>query len=194
MSQVVLHNPRRERVVSLVVCVLGSAAALFAATRTWAVTVQRQADPLPDLHISHAGTSAVPLLSALALVGLAGSAALLATRGLFRVVVGGLVTGAGVGVVVCGSYGLATLDGVQVAWPVVCMPAGLLMVAGGVLAVRRAQSWPAMGARYDRPASFASFTAIGPEEDRVPPIGPPPSDVAMWDALDRGEDPTGRGE
>jgi hypothetical protein len=187
------RNPRRERVISLVVCAIGAVVALFAATRTWTATVQPQPSPLPDLHVSHAGTSAVPWLSALALVGLAGAAALLATRGLPRLFVGGLITVAGLGVVAAGCYGLASLAGVRVAWPVVCLPAGLLMAAGGLLAALRGRSWPAMGARYDRPVSIP-LNSVGSEEERVRPIGPPPSDVAMWDALDRGEDPTRRGE
>jgi uncharacterized membrane protein (TIGR02234 family) len=60
---------------------------------------------------------------------------------------------------------------------------------GGGLAVRRGRGWPSMGSRYERPGVPRT-----PAEDRPQYIGPSRSDVAMWDALDRGEDPTRRGE
>jgi Tryptophan-associated transmembrane protein (Trp_oprn_chp) len=178
---------RRGLATCVLACVVGSLAALFAATRTWAVQVQAQPAPLAPLHVARAGTAEVPWLSALALVALAGAGALMATRGGLRAVVGGVVLLAGLGVATGGVYGLAGLVGVRVAWPLLCLPAGLLLAVAGALAMARGRSWPAMGARYDRPRPVPQ---VSPVEDQVQRIGPSPSDVAMWDALDRGEDPS----
>jgi uncharacterized membrane protein (TIGR02234 family) len=48
-----------------------------------------------------------------------------------------------------------------------------------VVTVRSGRSWPGMSARYDRPA-----TTPEKKPDR------PASQAELWDALDRGEDPT----
>ncbi|HKS98852.1 MAG TPA: Trp biosynthesis-associated membrane protein, partial [Rugosimonospora sp.] len=94
----------------------------------------------------------------------------------------------GLGVAAGGGYGLASVAGVRVAWPVLCLPAGMLVAAAGMFAAVRGRSWPALGARYERPRAVPQISAV--EEDQVQRIGPSPSDVAMWDALDRGEDPS----
>lgn len=181
---------RRELAVSVLACVLGAVLALLTTSRTWVVRVRVQPAPLPPLHIVHTGAAEVPWLSALALVALAGAAALLGTRGGARPVVGGLVLLAGLGVLGAGGYGLFGVAGVRVVWPLLCLPAGVLVVGGGLLAVLRGRDWPAMGARYERPRSAARDGQPDPAEDRVQRAGPSPSDVAMWDALDRGEDPS----
>jgi hypothetical protein len=176
---------------SVLACVAGALLALLAVTRTWAVEVQAQSPPLPDLEVAHNGTAEAPWLSALALVALAGAGALLAARGGLRTVVGVVVVLAGLGIVAGGGYGLAGVPAVRPLWPVLCLPAGLLAAAGGVLAVLRGRTWPAMGARYERPRPAPAALPVGdPTEDQVQRIGPSPSDVAMWDALDRGEDPS----
>jgi Tryptophan-associated transmembrane protein (Trp_oprn_chp) len=208
-------------------CAVGSAVSIFAVTRTWAVQVQTRPAPLSPLHVSRSGTYFVPLLSALALVGLAGTGALLATRGRWRRVVGVVIAIAGLGVLAAAVDGLVTVDGVRVLWPLLCVPAGLLLVAGGGWAAAQGAQWPAMGARYERgPAARRAATvpdhdhghrheheahacAAGHEdahgddfdddydgdiEEQTPsPVersGPSPSEIAMWDALDRGEDPS----
>jgi len=174
-------------------CAIGSAVSIFAVTRTWAVQVQARPAPLSPAHLARPGTYFVPWLSALALVGLAGTGALLATRGRWRAVVGLVVLIAGAGVAVGGVYGLVAVDGVRIAWPLLCIPAGLLLAAGGGFAIARGGSWPAMGARYER--APAPPTPSGPAQPEQKPAGversgPSPSEIAMWDALDRGEDPS----
>ncbi len=205
-------------------CALGSAVSVFAATRTWAVQVQAQPAPLGPLHVTRAGSYFVPWLSALGLVGLAGTGALLATRGRWRSGVGVLIALAGLGILAGGVYGLASIDGVRVGWPLLCIPAGLLLAAGGAMAAARSTDWPAMGARYERRPTGSSRSAPAPSsrtDDRavangrgqagdhddddldgdgleeveeapahVERSGPSPSEIAMWDALDRGEDPS----
>jgi hypothetical protein len=176
---------------AVLACVVGALLALLAVTRTWAVQLQIQPPPLSALHVARSGTAEAPWLSALALVALAGAGALLATRGGVRSLVGGVVLLAGLGVVAGGGYGLAEVPGVRPLWPVLCLPAGLVVAAGGALAVARGRTWPAMGARYERPRPVSEVPpGVEPTEDRVHRIGPSPSDVAMWDALDRGEDPS----
>jgi Tryptophan-associated transmembrane protein (Trp_oprn_chp) len=208
-------------------CAVGSAVSIFAVTRTWAVQVQARPAPLGPLHVSRSGSYFVPWLSALALVGLAGTGALLATRGRWRRVVGVVIALAGLGVLAGAVDGLATIDGVRVLWPLLCVPAGLLLVAGGAWAAARGADWPAMGSRYERggtarPAPRPPAADAGAEVahdhhshhgdadgddfdddfdddydgdiDETPApterSGPSPSEIAMWDALDRGEDPS----
>jgi len=97
--------------------------------------------------------------------------------------------------------------------PYLAVLAAVLTVATGLVTVLRSRRWPAMGARYDAPT--ARPTAAGPQAVPDGPVGvqaadpaaPPAasdradaatsdradaatSDRAVWDALDRGEDPT----
>ncbi|MEV4060709.1 Trp biosynthesis-associated membrane protein, partial [Nonomuraea dietziae] len=60
------------------------------------------------------------------------------------------------------------------AWPYLAAAGGALLIAGGVLAVARATGWAGMSGRYDRPGSAA--------EQR--------DDKSLWEAIDRGDDPT----
>jgi hypothetical protein len=100
--------------------------------------------------------------SALALVALAGAAAALAARGWTRRLVGVVLCTTGVASVVLGAAAPA--------WAAVA--GGLAVAVGGVWVVWRGPGWTRLSGRYDR--------------------GSPPSDSphALWDALDRGEDPT----
>jgi len=56
---------------------------------------------------------------------------------------------------------------------------GLLLVAVGVVVIVAGPAWPGMSARYDAADSRPTTATAGPER---------PHD--LWDALDRGEDPT----
>ncbi len=221
---------------------VGSAVAIFAVTRTWAVQVQAQPAPQAPLTLTRTGVHFVPWLSALGLVGLAGTGALLATRGRWRSLVGALIALCGVGVAAGGVYGLVSVDRVRAGWPLLCVPAGLLLAAGGALAAARGADWPALGERYERtavprpagaPVARRRDVAMqdatrhhdegryddgryddgryddgryddgrydegrydeGDDSEEAPVqverSGPSPSEIAMWDALDRGEDPS----
>ena len=171
---------------AVVLCLAGAGLALWAVTRVWSKSVTARTG-LTDLRADHPGTDAAPLVLGLALVGLAGAGALLATRGVLRRILGALITLAGAGVVagtIAGRAGLdigsAGLGGT--AWPVACALGGLLVIAGGWSAVRHGHEWPAMGARYERGATTPAPTGgSGPVDAR-----------AAWDALDRGDDPTAK--
>jgi Tryptophan-associated transmembrane protein (Trp_oprn_chp) len=183
---------RRLLTYTVVLCVAGAGLALFAATRTWAVEVTPRPAPLPALRDARTGGDVVAWLPGLALVGLAGAGAVLATRGLARTAVGGALVLCGAGVL-AGAVPHAG-DGL---WPVLCALGGAALAAGGGLTAVRGRGWPALGARYERRAPDVAGSRVlreraGEEErralrDRAPGSG---GTVAAWDALDRGEDPT----
>ena len=180
----------RELTTAVGLCLLGSALVLLAVTRSWISHRVATPAPLP----SHAilllkGTQLVPGARALAIVGLASLAAVPATRRLSRVAVGVILAAAGAGIGVVVGRALANPDAAirragplvdaTVApgqhlggWPYVALLGAVLVAAGGLLVVVRGRSWASMSARYDAP------------------VGKPRGETAMWEALDRGEDPT----
>jgi LPXTG-motif cell wall-anchored protein len=180
-----MSGSRRALTRAVLGCAVGAALALLAASRTWTVEITRRSAPAAVLRTPRTGSSLEPWLTALALVALAGAGALLATRGRSRSLVGVLLLLAGLGVLAGGGYGLATVAHVTVVWPVLTMVSAVLIGYGGFEAALRSRSWPAMGGRYERPQAPRT-----PAEDQPQHTGPSRSDVAMWDALDRGEDPT----
>jgi hypothetical protein len=70
---------------------------------------------------------------------------------------------------------LSRLGAATPAWPLLTALGGLVVAGAGALTVARGKKWPGMAARYDRPSQVS---------------GPPRSEAQIWDALDRGEDPT----
>lgn len=176
-------TPARERAITLSTALLGAAIALAAASVSW-VAVAAPTDPL-------AVTAPVQqpaeqdVARALALAALAGGAATLLARGAGRRILCGLLALAGIGVaaavaLVLGSAGSAT--SARTAWPLLTGCGGLLLALAGATGVLRAGRWPKPSARHDpaeRGGSDARPEAPGGEERR------------LWEALDRGEDPTG---
>ena len=189
---------RREMTYAVLLCVAGAGLALWAATRTWAVELTPRPTPLPPVREPATGADLLPWLPALALVALAGGGAVLATRGRLRRALGALIGLLGAAVAAGGAYGLvAAFDGeLSRQWPALCLVGGVFAATGGLLTARRGQRWPAMGARYERPARRPA-SAVSTEPDAT---GDPqaPDRVTgrrtteAWDALDRGEDPTVR--
>jgi uncharacterized membrane protein (TIGR02234 family) len=182
-------TPRRELLLSVVLCLLGSALVLLAVSRSWVSFQSAATAPLPAKSFHVDGSQLAPGTRALALVALAGVAAIAATRAFGRLFVGVLVLLAGLAVV--GILLRALLDpdaamgragpfvdfhvssGADLGgWPYVALLGGLLISAGGLLVVVRGRSWAAMSARYDAPTAK------------------PRGEASLWDALDRGEDPT----
>jgi uncharacterized membrane protein (TIGR02234 family) len=190
---------------SVLACVAGGGLALFAATRVWSIEVTERPG-LSDLRASTTGASHEPWLVGLALVALAGGGALLATRGLARRLLGGLLALAGAGVAAGAIVGRSGLDagaaGAGAAiWPVVCVAGAAMIVLGGLAAARQGHLWPAMGSRYDRrtvppsPADAAARSrppATAGLNNDGDPAGDRVDTRAVWDALDRGVDPTER--
>ncbi|MEV6846802.1 Trp biosynthesis-associated membrane protein [Actinoplanes sp. NPDC051411] len=186
-------NSRRSYASTLAACLAGSALSAYAVSRTWSLHLTPRTG-MTDLRTARTGTDAAPWVIGLALVALAGTGALLATRGLVRRVLGVLLALAGAGVAAGAVYGRASVDpgsagaGANV-WPVACAAGGLIIVAGGVTAARLGHRWPAMSARYDRkPVTPAQYR---PSERASDPDLAPADHRTAWDALDRGDDPTG---
>ncbi|WP_326625944.1 Trp biosynthesis-associated membrane protein [Nonomuraea fuscirosea] len=176
----------------VVATALGSLLVLVAAGQTWARVLGNGDTAAPT------GGDLSPVLTPAALAGLAGVVAVLAAKGLGRRVVGvllalcGVATAAGTWTALDDAgvtgwlrernvlHGVTDLPWEPVTWwPVVSGAGAVLMIAGGAVAVVRASAWSGMSARYDR--------------ERRPPAGAETQvadDRALWDALDRGDDPT----
>lgn len=198
-----MMRTRAEFAVALLLDLIGGALTLIFATRTWqTIRVSREA-PLHVLSLDLTGRKIDSLPTALALVALAGVVAVLATRGVWRRIVGTLLALAGIGIVVSAiahrngvsatraqdllqaalpSVGPANdaigMGRVSAAWWVLTVVCGVLIAVAGALIARRGQSWAGMSAKYDRP------TSVDPERDAAK------RDASFWSALDRGDDPT----
>lgn len=167
---------------------------LLAATRTWSsVTVSTPGAPSDTVGVS--GTEAVPLLGALALVVLAGSAAVLPTAGRVRRGIGVVLAVAGMAAAVAavtadGAVGDAVAEAVAgspaslvappsapeagvASWRWVVVLAGVAASFVGAATAWRGHTWAVMGRRYDAPTAGAA-----------------PDEGDPWQALDAGRDPT----
>ncbi|MGW0802885.1 Trp biosynthesis-associated membrane protein [Nonomuraea sp. NPDC002799] len=184
-----MRTPRAELWGWVAMTVLGCVLVLFAAGRIW-VRVQAGGAVAPT------GGELSPVLTPVALAGLAGVVAVLATKGAGRRVVGALLALCGAGAAV-GTWTALNDESVTAwlhernvlrgatalpweavpLWPGAAAAGALLMIAGGVLAFLRGGRWAGMSARYDRGA--AKEPARARDDDR-----------GLWDALDRGDDPT----
>jgi uncharacterized membrane protein (TIGR02234 family) len=185
------RTPRRELAIVVLACAVGAALVLFAASRTWSVTLTVRPAPLPPLRQAQTGSGQSPWLPAVALVALAGAGALLAVRGLARTAVGALLVGCGavlalgaVGALTAGRPGGAAAGdvGPRAGWPLLALSGAVLVAVAGLLTVVRGRRWPGMGARYERRPRPATRPAPAGSPDAAP--------VALWEALDRGDDPT----
>lgn len=173
-----------------VVAVAGALVTLLGAGQDWAsITVTGQAHQ----HVTVTGRQVSPALPALAYALIALAVAAVAARGLLRRLVGIVGTAAAVAEVVVavlarhevGSALAARVFGVSThllnevrphasAWfPTVL--GGIVSAAAFAAIAVAGGKWPGMGARYDSPEAAA--------RQRDP-------DVAAWEALDRGDDPT----
>jgi uncharacterized membrane protein (TIGR02234 family) len=184
---------RRELGLAVGLCLIASSAALVAVGRTWATGTVAALPPLPAQDLAATGIDAGTPVRGLAVVGLAGVVAVLAARGWGRALVGGLLLLAGLGIA---GAGLAfDADGAldtagqparaaRTAWPLVAAASGALLAAAGGLVAVRGRRWAGMSQRYDSPAAARP---VGAEQgERVP------GERELWEALDRGEDPTSR--
>ena len=143
------------------------------------------------------GSESAPLALALALVALAAWGVVLVVRARSRRFVSALGALASAGMIaatvvafagaqddairaldergVTGDVLTASLTG----WYWATLVGGVLALAAFAAALRLAPGWPAMGTRYDAPATRAA------QEEAVPA-----SEQDMWRALDDGRDPT----
>lgn len=184
---------RRGRWIWPAVTAAGCLLVLLAAGRAW-VTNAHDPGGLAEM-TSPAGGDLCPVLTPLALAGLAGVVAVLAAKGAGRRVIGALLALCGLAAAL-GTWAATDEEGVRtwlrehnvlagaasatwdtvVIWPVLAGLGAALMLAGGIAAVGWGGGWAGMSDRYERtPASTAPRAA---------------DDRALWDALDRGDDPT----
>jgi uncharacterized membrane protein (TIGR02234 family) len=196
-------NPRVQFALALAAQLIGAGGALLVSTRDWqTITTPREGLPADVLAVS--GRTLDDASLALSLVGLAGVVAILATQGVVRRAIGGLVAVAGAALLwrsigampavsaararslVREKHSRVTISDTVVphvathpVWGVLSIIAGLVVVLAGVLIASFGGRWAAMSARYERPAPEPD-----PERDRII------ADRSMWNALDRGEDPT----
>lgn len=192
---------RRELRTAVLLVLLGAVLLLASTAGDWVTGVDRQPEPLPLRDVAASASDVASPVRALGLVVLAGVPALLATRGRGRTVLGALL-------VLAGAAAGAAAAGV-LSDPAAALPAGTsdvdttfrpwLAVGGavvtalaGALVTGRGHRWATMSARYDAPAAGAS-------PDRSPGAEPlpdgrdrpaPAEDPSLWEAFDRGEDPT----
>ena len=186
---------RRGLSTAVLLCLAGAFVVLVAAGRVW-TSLEVPATPLADARTDPwTGTRIVPGLSALGLLGLAGVVALAATRRTGRTLVGLVLLATGVGVLAAVVGALRTIAAEELpeqstdasaqlsAWPAVTAVGGSLLLAAGALTVLRGRSWPALGQRYEAPAGTAAVAAPQAPTEQL-------SEKGLWEALDRGEDPT----
>ncbi len=175
---------------------MGSALAWWSASATW-VLVERSllgdstSSEMTNVQavglLAVSGGSVVSIAAAAPIIGFAGLAGVIGSRGWLRRSVGAVVAIAGI--VLCasavrflstiavgspvpggvGGSGDQNVVAVSTVWPVVAIVAGLLVLAGGLLTTSVGHRWPTLGAGYER------------KSDQ-------PRDA--WDALDAGLDPT----
>lgn len=183
---------RRQLAAAVVICAAGAALVVVATGRTWAVEVVARPAPLPDERTVREGGDLLPWLPALGWVALAGAGALVAVRGRVRQVLGGLLTATGAGLAVGAGWAAAGSDAGP-GWPALAALGGAAVAAAGLLATWRGAHWPAMGARYERARARGSPSSRpgGPGHAGTRPDHDGQSTPEqLWEALDRGEDPT----
>jgi uncharacterized membrane protein (TIGR02234 family) len=175
----------RSALIAVLGIGLGVAVVLLASSPTWLRVSIRASRTDVTLKGSSAAAAAVPL----ALVAAAGLIAVALVRNWARRLLGVLIAAAGIGVLiavirviadpnrVARNSSKARSAGAVVsahlgAPPYLAVLGGVLIVAGAVVTVLRAGTWPGPTSRYER----ATARAARPADD--------------WEALDRGEDPT----
>lgn len=176
------------------VLLLGAGAGLLWASASLWVSATASPAGLPQVNVSVTGREVLPSVGAAGIVALAGIAGVWATRGKWRALIGMLlvvvlgwatltVVGFAAGLpatadrAVAGTAGLAPADLLtsQVTnWWWLALVAAMMGVVGAGVVTARGASWSAMGDQYARnQADAAAMTS-----------------AQVWDALDRGEDPT----
>ncbi len=182
---------KRQYGLALALMVAGSALGWWAVSSSW-VTVEESllgttGNALGNTDIAAtslrgiSGATLSPLASAMPILGAAGIAGIIGSRGVLRRVIGALVLAAGL-VLAWSAFTAwqASSIGTELprygevvatsaVYPLLAIVAGILLAAGGGLAVARGATWAALGKGYERP-------------------GRSPRDA--WESLDMGVDPT----
>jgi uncharacterized membrane protein (TIGR02234 family) len=192
---------RLSLALAIIADLLGAAGVLLFAGRDWQRVVVSRVRPLPDAVANLDGHNLHGAITAFALIALAGVVAVAATRGWGRRLVGLALIAAGA---IIGWYAIAgtaavsadrarssVASGVGIdassvphvtvhaVWPALTAASAALIVLAGALTVLKAHQWSALASRYEAPTDAARAERGS-------------ADIAMWSALDRGDDPTTR--
>jgi uncharacterized membrane protein (TIGR02234 family) len=206
----------REKVLAALLAAAGAGLVLASAGRSWAHGTLTAPVRLP---VSANGSDLTGVPFALGLAGLAGAVALFAVRRIGRYAVGAVLLAAGVGAVVAVASRLSHLDSALLAkaaaeaaaadarivdvgnsaWPYLTIAGGLLIALSGAYTLLRGRSWSGLSSRYERTVSATSAAEATPAavpstaatENEAPAT--PDAELTsrdLWDALNRGADPT----
>lgn len=184
--------------------VVGSAAVLVLLGVAWQRASVVRVAPFGPVGADLSGRSVVPAAFALAVVTLAGAVAALATRGLARRVVGGLVVLAALGTAALALSGAAAVgDGrarALVASAVADQGGGgaVIPLRDGTVSVTVHAVWPVLAAVAALLPVVAGVLWSLPTTERgglgqryeAPVASGRPRDATWWSALDHGDDPT----
>ncbi len=212
-----MTRSRAEYALALLLDLLGAAVALLVSTRVWQTVVTPRPRPLADDVLALTGRTVDAAPTALAVMALAGVVAVLATRGVMRRAIGGALLVAGAALVwrsiaatsavsparardlVRQRHSGVGLDATTVAhvtvhglWPVLSVACGVLVALAGLLVVVRGHRWAGLSARYEAPAGRPGGPVgdAGRVDETDEPTRRARANTALWNALDRGDDPT----
>jgi tryptophan-associated transmembrane protein len=197
---VVERAPSRKALVATIVALIAASAALGGSAAIEWVQMDVQAPLRGIIPVRLAGSAVLPALGPLAVLALAAVAAVLASSGWVRWLLGALLLGAAVPptVAVLRALDERWLTGaamsagqrparsvpigsamVHFAGPALAAVAAVLIAAAGVALVLRGHRMPRLGRRYETPTAR--------------PSGPESLDGRFWERMDAGEDPTAPG-
>ena len=191
----------RSRALSLILIAVGALLVLVAQSMTWAVA----ATAVAGASIPLDGSVCLPAGRAVALLALAAVGGLLAARGAARLLISALLVGVSLvtlagllrGPVLGGLADVAAtlpraIDGSvavivdRSTLPLLLSVLGLVAVLlGGLLALVAPGGWSGLGRRFEQARPDPVVGAV------AEPASRPSDPVTVWQALDRGEDPTG---
>ena len=190
---------RAEYGVALAFDVAGAAVALLVSTRNWQTVTAPRPLPFAAVTVDLTGRTVDAAVTALALAALAGVVAVIATRGIARRAMGVALAVVGGAIAWRSLAGLAAVStahaqslarehhrgivltnanphiAVHAQWPWISAVSGVLILIAGAVVGARGQRWHGMSTRYEAPTAEPSAAQ---------------ADLAMWNAIERGDDPT----
>ncbi len=210
---------RREYTLAALLGLAGAAVMLLAVRQEWARVVTAAPQPLPATIVSVRGQDLVPLAGALGLAALAGLAAVLATRGLLRRLVGALLAAFGAGGALAAAAHLGTAAVLAAAAGAGGSGSQAGSVTGGSAPAAAGGAAPGVtGLRLTGHVTMAGvpwrwavllgalaviaagllvawrgagWPVMSSRYEQPAPHGPRPADTAtLWDSLSSGVDPT----
>lgn len=208
---------RRGLSIAIVGCIAAAAAMLLGSGQTWLRAELPAQPPLPGVSNTFSGGDIVRMLVPIGILVGAAGLALIAARRVGRLVIGLVLTIAGL--LSSAATGFFLYDGgvnAALSWAqtyarpgeslfpqrdlttapaILACGGGAIAVGIGLFIVLSSRRWPVMGARYERTRGTTPSSDRSPSPVASESAGPagPLSETAMWAAMDRGEDPTETG-